>query len=38
MTEAMRNGANHYTLAYTPRNTKKDGRYRRIQVKTSNGG
>jgi hypothetical protein len=31
-------GTNYYTLGYAPRNTKKDGSYRRIQVKTSNGG
>jgi VWFA-related protein len=37
MTEAINNGAHYYTLTYTPTNTKRDGRYRRIEVKATNG-
>jgi len=35
LAEAMRNGANYYTLAYAPTDAKRDGKYRRIEVKTS---
>jgi hypothetical protein len=29
---AIRNGGNYYTLAYTPENTKFDGKFRKVQV------
>ncbi|HEY9126162.1 MAG TPA: VWA domain-containing protein [Acidobacteriaceae bacterium] len=32
--DATENGANYYTIAYSPTNTKWDGRYRKIQVRT----
>jgi VWFA-related protein len=35
LAEAMRNGANYYTLAYAPTDAKRDGRYRRIEVKAN---
>lgn len=31
--DAIRNGASYYTLAYTPSNTKSDGSFHRIEVK-----
>lgn len=36
MTEAINSGSNYYTLAYTPSNTKPDGKYRRIELKATN--
>ena len=35
MQHAIENGAQYYTLAYTPTNKKMDGTYRRIEVKTT---
>jgi VWFA-related protein len=35
MMHAMENGAHYYTLVYTPTNRKMDGKFRRIEVKTS---
>jgi VWFA-related protein len=35
---AINDGANYYTLAYTPTNSKLDGFYRRIEVKVSTTG
>jgi VWFA-related protein len=35
---AVNDGANYYTLAYTPTNNKLDGSYRRIEVKVSATG
>lgn len=37
MTEAINSGSHYYTLTYTPTNTKKDGKYRRIELKATNG-
>jgi hypothetical protein len=37
MTEAINSGSHYYTLTYTPANTKTDGKYRRIEVKATNG-
>jgi VWFA-related protein len=37
MTEAINSGSHYYTLAYTPTNMKMDGKYRRIEVKGTNG-
>lgn len=37
MASAMDNGAHYYTLVYTPTNAKMDGRFRRIDVKMSQG-
>ena len=37
MTEAVNSGSHYYTLAYTPTNMKMDGKYRRIEVKGTNG-
>jgi VWFA-related protein len=36
--DVTENGANYYTLAYSPANTKWDGRYRKIQVRTPQNG
>jgi VWFA-related protein len=35
--DAVKNGARYYTLTYTPTQTKMDGKYRRIQVKSLSG-
>lgn len=35
--KAIANGANYYTLAYTPTNKKMDGKFRRIEVKVTQG-
>jgi VWFA-related protein len=37
MTEAINSGSHYYTLTYTPTNVKMDGKYRRIEVKGTNG-
>ena len=37
MKEAIDIGSHYYTLTYTPTNTKKDGKFRRIEVKGTNG-
>jgi hypothetical protein len=37
MRKAIDNGTNYYTLAYTPTDTRQDGKLRKIQVKTSDG-
>jgi len=37
MTEAINSGSHYYTLTYTPTNTKKNGKYRRIELKASDG-
>lgn len=37
MTEAVNSGSHYYTLTYTPTNMKMDGKYRRIEVKGTNG-
>jgi VWFA-related protein len=37
MTEAINSGSHYYTLTYTPTNTKKDGKYRRIELKAAEG-
>jgi hypothetical protein len=37
MTEAINSGSHYYTLTYTPTNIKKDGKYRRIELKATNG-
>jgi VWFA-related protein len=37
MTEAISSGSHYYTLTYTPTNMKMDGKYRRIEVKGTNG-
>jgi hypothetical protein len=37
MTEAINSGSHYYTLTYTPSNTKKGGKYRRIELKATNG-
>lgn len=37
MTEAINSGSHYYTLTYTPTNMKMDGKYRRIEVKGTNG-
>jgi VWFA-related protein len=37
MTEAINSGSHYYTLTYTPTNMKMDGKYRRIEVKETNG-
>jgi VWFA-related protein len=36
MTEAINSGSNYYTIAYSPTNTKADGKFRRIELKTTN--
>ncbi|HTH52971.1 MAG TPA: VWA domain-containing protein [Edaphobacter sp.] len=33
VSDVIENGANYYTIAYSPANTKWDGRYRKIQVR-----
>jgi VWFA-related protein len=35
--DAVNMGSHYYTLAYSPSNTRSDGKYRRIQVSLSNG-
>lgn len=37
MQKAIADGAHYYTLAYTPRNKKMDGSYRKIEVKVPDG-
>jgi VWFA-related protein len=37
LTAAIRDGSNYYTLAYAPSDARRDGRYRRIQVKALSG-
>jgi VWFA-related protein len=37
MTEAINSGSHYYTLTYTTTNVKMDGKYRRIEVKATNG-
>jgi VWFA-related protein len=37
MTDAVNSGSHYYTLTYTPTNMKMDGKYRRIEVKGTNG-
>jgi VWFA-related protein len=37
MTQAINNGSHYYTLTYTPTNLKMDGKYRRIELKLTNG-
>ena len=37
MTQAVSYGSHFYTLTYTPTNTKMDGKYRHIEIKTLNG-
>jgi VWFA-related protein len=37
MTEAINSGSQYYTLTYAPTNLKMDGKYRRIEVKGTNG-
>ncbi len=34
VSDIIENGSNYYTIAYSPANTKWDGRYRKIQVRT----
>ena len=36
MAQAIELGSHYYTIAYTPENTRLDGKYRRIELKTSN--
>jgi VWFA-related protein len=36
--DVTRNGSNYYTIAYSPSNTKWDGRYRKIQVRAAQSG
>jgi VWFA-related protein len=36
MTEAINSGSYYYTIAYSPTNTKADGKYRRIELKAMN--
>jgi len=38
LSASMDEGENYYTLAYTPENRKWDGKYRKLEVKTSQGG
>lgn len=38
LSRSMEDGGNYYTLAYTPDNRKWDGKYRKIEVKTSESG
>jgi VWFA-related protein len=37
MTEAIDGGSHYYTFNYTPSTIKMDGKYRRIEVKATNG-
>jgi VWFA-related protein len=37
MTQAINSGSHYYTLTYTPTNMKMDGKYRRIELKATNG-
>jgi VWFA-related protein len=37
LTEAIENGSHYYTLAYTPADKKRDGKFRRIQVNLPEG-
>jgi VWFA-related protein len=37
MAQAVNYGSHFYTLAYTPTNSKMDGKYRHIEIKTRNG-
>jgi VWFA-related protein len=37
MTDAVNSGSHYYTLTYTPTNMKMDGKYRRIELKATNG-
>jgi hypothetical protein len=37
LTEAIRDGASYYTLAYAPTNAQRNGKYRRIDVKVNGG-
>ena len=37
MAQAVNYGSHFYTLTYTPTNTKMDGKYRHIEIKTPNG-
>jgi VWFA-related protein len=37
ITEAINSGSHYYTLTYTPTNMKMDGKYRRIELKATNG-
>jgi len=37
LTRVVNNGSRYYSLAYSPTNTNMDGKYRRIQVKLTNG-
>ena len=36
MAQAIEQGSHYYTIAYTPENTRLDGKYRKIEIKTSN--
>lgn len=38
LTASMDEGENYYTLAYTPENRKWDGKYRKLEVKSTQGG
>jgi hypothetical protein len=38
LSASMNEGENYYTLAYTPENHKWDGKYRKLEVKTTQGG
>jgi len=38
VSDVIENGANYYTIAYSPANTRWDGQYRRIQVRTPQNG
>lgn len=38
LSASMNEGENYYTLAYTPENRKWDGKYRKLEVKTTQGG
>ena len=38
MRKAIENGTNYYTLAYTPTDTRQDGKLRRIEIKTREAG
>ena len=38
LSASMDEGENYYTLAYTPENRKWDGKYRKLEVKTTQGG
>jgi hypothetical protein len=38
VSDIIENGSNYYTIAYSPANTKWDGRYRKIQVRTPQNG